>query len=99
MKYELHMLMKPDMSKYKRERFEELLLAFCNDFKNPNVSKPRKLAYPISGYDECIDYIYKLDVKVINDDCLQGAVFIEGLCEINGNCLKYLLVSRKERGD
>lgn len=96
MKYELHMLMKPEMVAYKHERFEELVLTFCKDFKNPNVSKPRKLAYPIDGYEECIDYIYELDVKATDGDYGQSVVSIEGLCEIDGDCLKYLLVKRGE---
>lgn len=94
MKYELHMIMNTKMHKYKHQRFEELLLTFCNDFKNLGVSKPRKLAYWIDGQDECIDYIYELDVKAIDGNYRTSAVAIESLCEINGDCLRYLLVKK-----
>lgn len=96
MKYELHMIMNTKMHKYKHQRFEKLLLTFCNEFKNQIVSKPNKLAYAIDGHDECINYIYELDIKAIDGDYRQSAVSIEGLCEINGDCLRYLLVKKGE---
>lgn len=96
MKYELHMLMNTKMSTHKHNRFEKLLYIFCNDFKNPSVSKPHKLAYPIEGHEECIDYIYELDVKAIDGYYRTSLVSIEGLCEIDGDCLRYLLIKKGE---
>lgn len=94
MKYELQMWMKTKMRTYTHQRFEELLLTFCNDFKNPSVSKPRKLLCPIQEQEECIDYIYELDVKEIDGDYRTSAVAIENLCEIHRDCLRYLLLRK-----
>lgn len=63
MKYELHMLMNTKMGVYEHKRFEELLVQNCTDFKNPIVSEPRELAYPINEETEYIGYIYELDIK------------------------------------
>lgn len=91
MKYELQMLMNTKMKVYEHQRFEELLVQNCTDFKNPTVSEPRKLAYPVDGETECIDYIYELDIPG-GDKGRQYTVNIEAICLLYGDCLRYLLV-------
>lgn len=92
MKYELSMLMNTKTTRYNHERFEELLVRFCDGFKNPVVNGPRKLAYPVNGQNECIEYFYELDVKAVNGSYTESVAAIEGLCFIYGDCLRYLLV-------